>query len=109
VFFPGGHRNMADYRLLVHFYAYTFFSDPTVDHRIKRIVRDRLRYRDEIFCAAGQAVQQLHQLAASLPPHRAVQSSAQYSRKTGGGKMDGPDRDAIAVYFAFHIRRGDFQ
>jgi hypothetical protein len=32
----------------------------------RRVVRDRLHYHDDIFCAAGKMVQQLHRDAAAL-------------------------------------------
>lgn len=70
-------------RLLVHFYAFLFFSDWKADLWTKRLVRDRLRYKDEIQCAAGRIVQ-------------AVQQRSQ-------------ERSGQAVFDAFHVRRGEFQ
>lgn len=40
-------------RLLTHFYSYLFWANPVEEHIYKRLVRDRLHYRDQIFCAAG--------------------------------------------------------
>ncbi|CAN0440919.1 unnamed protein product, partial [Hapterophycus canaliculatus] len=47
----GGSKNR---RPLIHFYAFMMHVDPLVDARVKRFARDRLRYRDRIFCKAGQ-------------------------------------------------------
>ena len=41
------------YRLLTHFYSYLYWAQPAEERRYKRLVRDRLHYRDDIFCAAG--------------------------------------------------------
>ncbi|CAM9169748.1 unnamed protein product [Scytosiphon promiscuus] len=43
-------------RPLIHFYAFMMHADAVVDARIKRFARDRLRYRDRIFCKASQVV-----------------------------------------------------
>lgn len=52
------HNNRAEgsraRRPLIHFYAFIMHADPAVDARVKRFARDRLRYRDEIFCKASQ-------------------------------------------------------
>ena len=50
----GGHR------LLNHFYAFLFFTDPVVDNHYKRFVRDFLHYKDTLFCAAGKIVNELN-------------------------------------------------
>lgn len=44
----GGH----EHRLLNHFYAFMFFTDPKIDNFYKRFVRDFLHYKDNIYCAA---------------------------------------------------------
>ncbi len=69
----GGHR------LLTHFYTFLFFEDPLVDLWVKRLVRDRVRYLDELFCAAAKIVGAMEELSP-------------------GG-----------LYDTFHVRRGDFQ
>ncbi|CAM9677058.1 unnamed protein product [Ascophyllum nodosum] len=46
-------------RPLIHFYAFMMHVDPLVDARVKRFARDRLRYRDGIFCKASQIVSML--------------------------------------------------
>ncbi len=45
-----------DHRLLNHFYAFLFYSDPVIDNHYKRFVRDFLHYKDNIYCAAGKIV-----------------------------------------------------
>lgn len=47
------------YRLLNHFYAFTYFTDTAVDNYYKRFVRDFLHYKDELYCAAGKIVHAL--------------------------------------------------
>lgn len=73
------------YRLLVHFYAYTFFADPAAERFYKRFVRDRLRYCDAIWCAASRIIGVLWREASSLP---LVNNTRTYT--------------------AYHIRCGDF-
>lgn len=67
-------------RLMEHFYNLVLFTNPVLDNFYKRFVRDALRYKDEIFCAAGKVIKALQ-------------------RDAGG---DGH-------YSSFHIRRGDLQ
>jgi glycosyltransferase involved in cell wall biosynthesis len=64
IFFPGDYRNT--HRLLTHFYSYVFFADLREEHFYKRLVRDRLHYHDEIFCAAGRVLKLIHEDAARL-------------------------------------------
>jgi GDP-fucose protein O-fucosyltransferase len=73
-------------RLLVHFYSFLFFEDWRQDLWTKRFVRDNLRYRDEIQCAAARIVAALRDRAR----HRNATNKE--------GHFD-----------AFHIRRGEFQ
>mmetsp|Transcript_26528 Transcript_26528/g.56440 ORF Transcript_26528/g.56440 Transcript_26528/m.56440 type:complete len:432 (-) Transcript_26528:538-1833(-) len=85
------HSHFKDTRLLLHFYTFVHFTNPRVGNYYKRLVRDRVRYRDEIFCAAGKIVKKL------------LGESA--------GRLS-VERDAGAAgqgYFAMHVRRGDFQ
>ncbi|KAL7539253.1 hypothetical protein ACHAWF_006349 [Thalassiosira exigua] len=82
------HSHTMTTRLLLHFYAFVYFTNPKVGNYYKRLVRDRVRYSDEIFCAAGKIVKAL------------VEESM--ARNFNG---DG----AEAGYYAMHIRRGDFQ
>lgn len=74
-------------RLLVHFYAFVYFTKPKIDNYYKRLARDRVRYTDEIFCAAGKIVTQMV-------------TESFFRHKHGGG--------AEAGYFSMHIRRGEF-
>jgi GDP-fucose protein O-fucosyltransferase len=73
-------------RLLVHFYAFLFFEDWRQDLWTKRFVRDRIRYKDSIQCAASRVIDAVHTRARDRDPMN-------------------PDGE----YDAFHIRRGDFQ
>jgi len=74
-------------RLLVHFYSFIFFQDWKQDMWTKRFVRDHIRYRDELMCAAARIVD-------------AVRNRA---------KAKNPESNPQGVFDAFHIRRGDFQ
>lgn len=106
VFFPGDYRD--SHRLLTHYYSYLFLADPREDRIYKRLVRDRLHYRDEIFCSAGIIVKKLHEYSHRLTG-KPIQDKQFYSNMTHGGKMNNVDKDNFATYHAFHIRRGDFQ
>lgn len=115
IYFPGDYRN--EYRILTHFYTYLYFADEHLEHIYKRIVRDRLHYHDDIFCAAGEVVKLLHTDLADLAQKESkegsknmkegrdkVQTSLRANQLTGGG-----DTNYDAVYHAIHVRRGDFQ
>ena len=52
VYFPGHDKN----RMLTHFYGYLFFADVNIHRYYLRLVRDRLRYLDSIFCTAGRVI-----------------------------------------------------
>jgi GDP-fucose protein O-fucosyltransferase len=69
-------------RFMSHFYHALFFEDWRMDLVVKRYVRDRLRYRDEYFCAAA----------------RIVESVREISRNAGNEGR----------FYTFHIRRNDF-
>ncbi|KAL3775210.1 hypothetical protein HJC23_010698 [Cyclotella cryptica] len=51
--------HLKETRLLVHFYAFIYFTSPKIGNYYKRLVRDRVRYSDAIFCAAGKVVKAL--------------------------------------------------
>lgn len=70
-----------DARLLVHFYTFIHFINPKVGNYYKRLIRDRVRYSDEIMCAAGKIVKSL----------------TEESFENGS--------DSVG-YFSMHIRRG---
>lgn len=46
-------------RMLVHFYAFLFFEDYREDLWMKRFMRDHIRYKDPIQCAAARIVSAL--------------------------------------------------
>ena len=70
-------------RYLEHFYSFLFFQDWREDLWMKRFMRDHMRYKDEIQCAAARVVQALRTLCQSLT--------------------------STTEFDTFHIRRGDFQ
>ena len=127
IFFPGDYRN--EYRMLTHFYAYLYFADEHTEHIYMRIVRDRLHYHDEIFCAAGRAIKLLHEEAAELATLALVKGKVKGPERDDNGNLVavGEERSKVqthvraniltgggdvrhdAVYHAVHIRRGDFQ
>ena len=47
------------YRILNHFYTFLFFTDPIIDNFYKRLVRDYLHYKDDIYCTANKIVDAL--------------------------------------------------
>ena len=103
IYFPGDYRNT--HRILTHFYSYLYWADLHVEHIYKRLVRDRLHYHDDIFCAAGRVVRMLQEDAAALSQGRfRAPSASNADLLTLGG-----DSNKDATYFAYHIRRGDFQ
>ena len=74
-------------RLLVHFYAFLYFESALQDLWTKRFIRDHLRYKDEMQCAAARAVHFIRERARARDPK---------------GNPDG-------LFDSLHIRRGDFQ
>jgi hypothetical protein len=108
IFFPGDYRNT--HRILTHFYTYLYWADYHTEQIYKRIVRDRLHYHDDIFCSAGRVVRLIHEDVVKVEHRRdplstlQVASPAERDRKTHGGNSN-----MNATYFAYHIRRGDFQ
>jgi hypothetical protein len=123
VYFPGHEEN----RLLTHFYSYMFFPTKKEDHRIKRFMRDRLRYHDDIFCVSSEIVQKLL-ILQQLPKDR-KEDTPEYRQKKlaevnnhflNQNFSDLPlnyyekDKDFLNSirkpgFVSFHIRRGDFQ
>lgn len=59
-----------EHRLLMHFYAFMYFTNPITDNYYKRFVRDFLHYKDEIFCAAGKIIKALGDSYSSLHVRR---------------------------------------
>ena len=82
-------------RLLTHFYAFIFLADWKQDTWSKRFVRDHLRIRDEITCAAARII-------VAVREH-ARKNAEKNSRLLGIKK-----RNSDGLYDAFHVRRGDF-
>jgi len=74
-----------EFRLLTHFYAFVFFADWKQDLWSKRFVRDHLRLRDEIMCAAAQVLEALTDRANAR------------------------ENDTAELYDSMHVRRGDFK
>jgi len=74
-------------RLLVHFYAFLYFANGLQDLWTKRFVRDHLRYKDELQCAAARAVHAIRERA----------------------KARNPAGNPHGFFDSFHVRRGDFQ
>ena len=80
------------YRLLTHFYGFMLFTDDKVGNYYKRFIRDFLKYKDEVFCAAGKIVLGL--------------MYEDYVRKGNKLELDG---ELVGGYSSLHIRRGDLQ
>ena len=85
IHFPGKRRLGG--RLLTQYYMYLFFENWKQATWTARFVRDQVRYRDEIQCAAARIVEAVRQRAQ----HR------------------DPVHNSYGDFDAFHIRRGDFQ
>jgi len=76
-------------RLLNHFYASIFFTDPMIDNHYKRFVRDHLHYRESVFCAAGKIIKSLQE---------------------EGHKLGfAPDEYGAGGFSSLHVRRGELQ
>jgi GDP-fucose protein O-fucosyltransferase len=73
------HWRAKECRLLTHFYTFIRHNDQAVDNYHKRLIRDIMHYKDEMFCKASQIITML----------KAESSNGSFS--------------------SFHIRRGDFQ
>lgn len=73
-------------RLIGHWYDYLFFEDWKEDLWAKRFIRDRVRYGDELQCAAARIVERLREIAALV-------SFA--------------DKGTKGTFHAYHIRRTD--
>lgn len=72
-------------RLLVHFYGFIFLESWWQDLWLKRFVRDHLRYKDEIQCAAARVIEKIRK----------------HVKRRSNGRT--------TKFDAFHVRRGDFQ
>ena len=56
------------FRTLVPFYSMTFFQDWRHDLWLKRVIRDHLRYKDELQCAAARVVEHIQHQALLHDP-----------------------------------------
>ncbi|GMH93368.1 hypothetical protein TrVE_jg14334 [Triparma verrucosa] len=83
IHFPVDHKG--GFRMLTHFYCAIFCEDWRTDLWAKRLVRDHVRYIDEIYCVAAKVVEGLRKKSLARDPD-------------GGGVFD-----------SLHVRRGDFQ
>ena len=109
IYFPGNYNSRT--RILTHFYTYLFWQNHHLEHVYKRLVRDRLHYHDEIFCAAGRVIKILHEEAAKLSlssPFAEHQYEVPSARHRDPATLGGTVHED-ATYIAYHIRRGDFQ
>ena len=70
-------------RLLSQFYSFIHFTNPHVGNFYKRLIRNRCRYSDEIFCSSGKIIQAL-----------------------SGGNTDINGNHTLSSYSSMHIRRG---
>jgi hypothetical protein len=61
VHIPGG----GPHRLLQHFYAFAFFADPKQRSFYRRMMRDMMRYQDEIQCAGHRVVEAVREVKGS--------------------------------------------
>ena len=104
IFFSGEEPN----RLLTHFYAYLYFADPALEQFYKRFVRDKLRYHDDIFCAAGRVLN-LILTEASVIQQRQNQHHTQNASDTSLKSERPLDTRTGPTFAAYHIRRGEFQ
>lgn len=97
-------ETMSDrYRLLVHYYVFMLFTDPKVGNYIKRLVRDHLRYHDQVYCAAGKIILSLQYEDYLRNQQLQLDSSSALKKK-----MD-LDEELVGGYSSLHIRRGDLQ
>ena len=94
-----GKKGFSGGRLLTHFYTFLFFEDWKTDLWMKRFVRDHVRYKNEIQCAAARIVQAIRKHV------RQRQGSSSKTPTTS----EEPVTPENTPFDAFHVRRGDFQ
>ena len=83
-------------RLLLPFQSFYFFEDWKQDLRVKRFVRDHMRYRDEIMCAAARIIEGIRTLAKV------------HEQKRMNATDDNTTVEVSSKFHTAHIRRGDF-
>ena len=79
-------------RLLAPFQSFYFFEDWKEDLFVKRFVRDHMRYKNEIMCAAARIVE-------------AIRNKAQTNMRK---KLNITDGKISKDFHSAHVRRGDF-
>ena len=79
-------------RLLAPFQSFYFFEDWKEDLFVKRFIRDHMRYKNEIICAAARIVE-------------AIRNRAQTNRQKKHSNGDG---NVSKDFNSAHVRRGDF-
>ena len=90
------------WRLLAHPHSLIFFTDPKVGNYYKRFIRDFLRYRDEMYCAAGKII-----LALQYEDY-VLNGLFAESDKSKSFSLN-LDSELVGGYSSMHIRRGDLQ
>ena len=66
------------YRLLNHFYSFVYFTNPVHDNFYKRLVRDYLHYKDDLYCAAGKIVHALQKEFGTFSTYHVRRGDFQY-------------------------------
>lgn len=96
VYFAGHEEN----RILMHFYGYLYFTNDADDRVAKRFARDRMRYVDEVYCSAGEVIDQLALLTRSgsmtSHTHRRILSESKHhfsSDKKGNNNVHKHDNN----------------
>ena len=96
-----------DSRLIGHWYDYLFFEDWNEDLWAKRFVRDKMKYNDQIQCAAARIVQAIRTLAKQAN-HGDDTFHTLHIRRTDLTKMYkdwGVDQNASVIYEEFATKR----
>ncbi len=83
------HSSFPRLRLLNHFYTAMYFTDPAENNYYKRLIRDFIHYKDEIFCAASKIINLI--------------------REEGNQFGFEVDDEGAGGCSALYIRRGDLQ
>ena len=106
IFFSGRDSN----RLLTHFYAFLYWEDQWLDRFYKRYVRDRLRYRNDIFCEATRVLRCIIEDLQEIGVH--VNHTMISVNGEGVAEEEATDHpvqhDPLPIV-SYHIRRGEFQ
>lgn len=76
-----------------HWYSSIFFEDHKHDLFVKRLMRDGLRYNDEIQCGAAKVIKGIRKISVSN------------AKKTNDKDMAADDGDDEGSYNALHLRR----